>query len=182
MSLTTDFLDNYANFMANQAILIPAQVPKKNQKLDFLPQGAHAAYLKKTDKSVYIPGYYVQPVANNINEYALPTQQPGTYYMFTDAMNGCQFLAYGPDRQHVTVEHNNFIDDNDRYVERLQYITDQNYPYFYHISAGLNNIPNGTYNFMQGVNIVGEYTVANGWYFSVRDRVDLENGTVYGPF
>lgn len=182
MSLTSDFLANHIDFMANKAILIPAQVPSKNQKLEFMPQGDHAAYLKVTDKSVFIPGYYVHPVANNNNEYALPTQQPGTYYMFTDAMNGCQFLAYGPDRQHVTVEHNNFIGNNDLYAERLQYIAGKNYAYFYHISAGINNIPNGTYNPMQGVNIVGNYTVANGWSFRVRDRVDLNAGNVYGPY
>ena len=107
--------------MRERAILIPAQISAGNAKFQFVPQGAHAALLQPTDQTTNIPGYYARPVANNNNLYALPTQQPDEYYMLTDAMNGCQFLAYGPDRQHVTVEHNNYIDTPANYVTRLQW-------------------------------------------------------------
>ncbi|MEQ9917125.1 hypothetical protein ABRQ01_10675 [Pectobacterium aroidearum] len=182
MSLTSDFLANHVAFMRDQAILIPAQIPAGNGKFQFVPQGAHAALLQRTDQTTNIPGYYAHAVANNDNIYILPTQQPNKYYMLTDAMNGCQFLAYGPNRQHVTVEHNNYIGNNANYAARLQTIAGQNHAYFFHISAEGNNIPNGLYNAQQGINIVGEYTTANGWRFWVRDRIDLNNGTVFGPF
>ena len=66
-------------------------------------------------ESVRINGYYVRPLADNNNIYTLPTQQPDTYYMLTDLLNGCQFIAYGQDRQHLTVEHNNFISNPNNY-------------------------------------------------------------------
>ncbi len=182
MSLTSDFLANPVTFMREQAILIPAQIPAGNAKLQFVPQGAHAALLQLTDQTTNIPGYYARPVANNNNLYALPTQQPDKYYMLTDAMNGCQFLAYGPDRQHVTVEHNNYIGNPANYATRLQTIIEQHHAYFFHFSAGANDIPNSLYDAQQGINIVGEYTTANGWRFWVRNRVDLNQGTIYGPF
>lgn len=183
MSLTTDFLANLPNFMADQAILIPAQIPAKNGNFQFAAQGAHAALMQVATGTPNIPGYYVKPVANNNNEFALPTQQPGTYYMLTDQMNGCQFIAYGPDRQHVTVEHNNFINDPGQYALRLAAIQATHPAYLFHMTAGAaNNINAGVYNSMQGVNIVGYYTAGAGWNFRVRDRVDQNNGHVYGPY
>ncbi|OHX10392.1 hypothetical protein BI347_21640 [Chromobacterium sphagni] len=182
MSLTTDFLENPQGFMRSQAILIPAQVSPGNGKYQFSAQGAHAAVLQSTAASPNIPGFYAHPVANNINLFVLPTQQPARYYMFTDGMNGCQFLAYGPDRQHITVEHNNFISDPARYAARLAEVMAQRHAYLLHISpSGVNNIPAGQYNSQQGVNIVGEYAQANGWRFWARDRVDQNQGAVYGP-
>lgn len=182
MSLTSNFLADRVTFMRKQAILIPAQIPAGNSSFQFIPQGPHAAYLQPYNKTPNISGYYVRAVANNHNLYALPTQQPNKYCMLTDAMNGCQFLAYGPDRQHVTVEHNNYIATPANYVARLQFIAGQHHAYFFHISNGANDIPNGLYDAQQGINIVGEYTVANGWQFWVREHVDLDQGTVYGPF
>ena len=130
-----------------------------------------------------IRAYYAKPLANNNNEYALPTQIPSPYFMLTDGMNGCQFIAYGPDRQHVTVEHNNFIANPANYATRLNQVQQQNHAYLFHISGGVNNqITNGTYNRMQGINIIGDYTKASGWRFWVRDRVDQNQGQLYGPF
>lgn len=182
MSLTSDFLANQVTFMRTQAILIPAQIPPRGGNFQFAAQGPNAALLQTANPNTNISGYYVHPIANNNNEYALPTQQAGAYYMLTDAMNGCQFLAYGPDRQHVTVEHNNFIGNPANYAVRLAAIAAQHPAYFFHISAGANNnIPAGTYNAQQGINIVGQYSTANGWRFWVRDRIDQNQGTVYGP-
>ncbi|HXC06993.1 MAG TPA: hypothetical protein VNZ86_19675 [Bacteroidia bacterium] len=181
MSLTTDFLANPIAFMRTQSILIPAQVTGGNGHFQFAAQGAHAAVLQNAGAG-NIPGYYAQPVANNNNVFALPTQQPATYSMLTDAMNGCQFLAYGPDRQHITIEHNNFIGNPALYAARLNTITLQNHAYFLHLTAtGVNNIPGGTYDPASGLNVVGQYTTANGWRFYVRDNVGANAGTVYGP-
>ncbi len=183
MSLTSDFLTNHQGFMRTHAILIPAQIPARDGTFQFTAQGANAALLQTSTQTTNIPGYYVHPVANDNNIYALPTQQTGTYYMLTDGMNGCQFLAYGPDRQHITVEHNNFIDNPANYAARLDHIAGQHHEYFFHISADANNnIPNGIYNNQQGINIIGDYTITNGWRFWVRDRVDQNQGNIYGPF
>lgn len=182
MSLTSDFLNNHQNFMRTQAILIPAQIPARDGRFRFIAQGANAALLQTSTEATDIHGYYAQPVANNNNIYPLPTPQPGTYYMLTDGMNGCQFIAYGPDRQHITVEHNNFIGNPANYAARLAVITGQGHAYLFHISAGgNNNIPNGVYDPQQGINVVGEYTTINGWRFWVRDRLDQNQGTIYGP-
>lgn len=183
MSLTSDFLNNHQGFMMGQAILIPAQIPAGNGNFQFQAQGAHAALVQTSAQGTNIPGYYVKPVANNNNVFALPTQQPGTYYMLTDGMNGCQFIAYGPDRQHVTVEHNNFINNPLNYAARLNQVQQNNNPYLFNIGAGANdNVPTGIYDPAHGINIVGEYTTANGWRFWIRDRVDQNQGTLYGPF
>ncbi|EFA7747765.1 TPA: hypothetical protein OF519_005169 [Escherichia coli] len=181
MSLTSYFLSSHVKFMSEQAILIPGQTPPGDSRFQFVPQGEHAALLLLTTQTEKIQGYYVHPIANN-NVYSLPSQQRGKYYMFTDAMNGCQFLAYGPDRQHITVEHNNYISYHDNYITRLNFIKEQQHNYFFHLSAGGNDIPNGLYNSLQGINIVGEYTTINGWRFWVRDHVDLNKGSIYGPF
>ncbi len=183
MTLTANFLMNHQGFMSTHAILIPAQVPANNGRFKLTAQGANAALVEASNQNSDINGFYVHPVANNNNIYILPTQQPDTYYMLTDGMNGCQFIAYGPDRQHITVEHNNFINNAANYTTRLNYIANQNFNYFFHISAGTaNNIPNGAYIPMQGINIIGEYRAVNGWRFWVRDRVDQNQGNIYGPF
>lgn len=183
MSLTTDFLANYQAFMPTHAILIPAQIAAGNGGFQFNAQGVYAALLQTAQAGTNIKGYYVHPVANNNNVFALPTQQPNTYYMLTDALNGCQFIAYGPDRQHVTVEHNNFINNPATYAVRLAQIQQQNYPYLFHITAGaINDITHGSYNPQQGINIVAGYTTISGWQFWVRDRVDQNQGQLYGPF
>jgi hypothetical protein len=183
MSITSDFLSNSQTFMSNRAILIPAQIPAKNGNFQFQAQGDHAALLQTAAAGTNIHGYYVHPVADNNNIYALPTQQAGTYYMLTDAMNGCQFMAYGPDRQHITVEHNNFISTPANYAVRLNQIQLQNNAYFFHLGAGANdNIVNHVYDPAHGINIIGVYAIASGWRFWVRDRVDQNQGNIYGPF
>ncbi|NEN97362.1 MAG: hypothetical protein F6K50_18070 [Moorea sp. SIO3I7] len=183
MLLTQEFLNDFKSFMGKYAILIPAQLPPKNGTFQFKEQGSHAALLQSASSGTKIPGYYVHPIANNENKYILPTQNQKPYYMFTDQMNGCQFIAYGPDRQHVTVEHNNFINDRTKYVVRLKEIQNQNPAYLFHMSAGANDdIVNSIYNSQHGVSIVAEYNSTNGWSFRVRDRVDQNQGQVYGPF
>jgi hypothetical protein len=169
--------------MKKYVILIPAQVPPRNGTFQFHAQGSNAALLQTAGSGTAILGYYVHPIANNINQYTLPTQNPQPYYMFTDQMNGCQFIAYGSNRQHVTVEHNNFINNPAKYDERLNKIRQEHPKYLFHMSAGANDqITNGIYDRQHGVNIVSEYTTTNGWRFWVRDRVDQNQGQVHGPF
>ncbi len=182
MSLTSDFLSNYQKFMKGQAILIPNGIQERNGSFKFQAQGAYAAVLQSANSGSTIRAFYAKPFANNNNAYALPTQIKKPYFMLTDQMNGCQFMAYGPDRQHVTVEHNNFIGNPANYAARLNTIQLQNNAYIFHISAGVSNIAGGTYNNLYGINIVGDYTKNSGWRFWVRDRVDQNQGQLYGPF
>ena len=183
MSLTRDFLNNFQNFMHDHVLLVPAQVAPKDGQFKLQAQGNHAAVVENSNSQSDINGYYVHPVANNDNVYALPTQQDETYYMLTDTMNGCQFIAYGPDRQHVTVEHNNYIGNPANYALRLAAIQAQNPAYIWHISAAAaDNIVGGTYDPAHGINLVGTYDQQNGWRFWVRERVDQNQGQIYGPF
>jgi hypothetical protein len=179
-SLAQQFLINPVAFMHNRAILIPAQVPAGNGEFEFVAQGDAAAVLQR---GMVIPGFYVKPVANNDNPFVLPTQHTEPYFMFTDAMNGCQLIAYGPDRQHLIVEHNNYIGLPANYAAHLAAIQATNPAYLFHMTAAMaDNIPGQAYDPNHGSNIVGEYSRAGGWRFWVRDRFDQNQGTVYGPF
>ncbi|MGD1845074.1 MAG: hypothetical protein ACFB10_06740 [Salibacteraceae bacterium] len=179
MSLSDDFLNNYGSFMKNHAILIPNQTTAGVGTFKFAAQGQHAVLLQNTGS---INGIYVKPQPNHNNVYTLPAEQEAPYYMFTDQMTGCQWMAYGPSRHDLTVEHNNFINNPNQYAQRLQHIQAQNHAYCWHISAGVNNIAQGSYNAQDGLNILGEYTPTNGWRFFVRDRAGANQGELYGPF
>ncbi|MCJ7603971.1 MAG: hypothetical protein MUO63_21055 [Desulfobulbaceae bacterium] len=82
--------------MKSQAILIPGGIQARNGAFKFQAQGAHAALLQSANSGTTIRAFYAKPLANNNNQYAMPTQNPQLYFMLTDGMNGCQFIAYGP--------------------------------------------------------------------------------------
>jgi len=183
MPLTTDFLNNPVAFMSNRAILIPNGVTPRNGRFEFTAQGDAAALLRSAPQQG-VAGYYVHPVADSPNQYALPTQQAAPYFMFTDQMNGCQFIAYGPDRHHVTVEHNNYIGDPGNYAQQLAAVRADGPAYVFSLTAADANaadIAGGTYNRLQGVNVVGQYSPQAGWRFFVRDAAGHNRGQVYGP-
>jgi len=187
MSLSTDFINSPQNFIINHSILIPGGTTAPhagNGNFQFNANGVNSALLQSSAPGTNIAGYYARPVPNNNNVFPLPTQQQNDYFMFTDAMNGCQFIAYGPDRQHVTVEHNNFIGNPAAYALRLAAIVAQGHTYFFHLTAGAApfNVAQGNYDLLTGLNIIGRYTQQYGWTFWVRDRLDQNIGNLVGPF
>ena len=116
--------------------------------------------------------------------------------MFTALLSGCQFIAYGPDNRHVTVEHNNcFSDpctglDAGGYEGRLAAIRAANHPFIWVVSAvfgahandpaAANTAGDGyTYGNTYTAQVVGKFTQAGGWVFTVRDNTMGDNGAVY---
>lgn len=102
---------------------------------------------------------------NNDNVAALPNTVDR---FITNDLSGCQFMAYGPDRHTLTVEHNNHIANNAQYAIRYAHIQAQNHPVFIALRPVNNAHPgHDQYNFPLGANVVG-VRKANGWHFFVR--------------
>jgi hypothetical protein len=118
-----------------------------------------------------ISAYYLLGLPNNDNMQALPNHVP---YMFTMHLSACQFLAYGPDRNNVTVEHNNYIGNPALYAARQLLIAGANHPFFFQVRPGVE------YNPMQLANVVGMRTGA-GWQFYLRTQAFAQPGPVTGP-
>lgn len=187
--LTPAFLDDFKSFMRYNVILIPDTVPPKNGRFKLIKSSEHAALLQVSSNEPTVSGYHAKALPDNDNLYALPTQNQEPYYMFTPQLNGCQFISYGSDHQHVTVEHNNYVSSpnpseqyRQHWEEVEQKIQQHGYKYSYHVSASdMDDIENFKYKPLHGINIVGEYTKASGWYFWIRDRVDQDTGNLHGP-
>ena len=105
-------------------------------------------------------------------------------------------MAYGPDNRHVTVEHNNCISDpcpavNDAgYEGRLAAVRAENHPFIWVVSglfgaqandaAAPNAVGDGyTYGNLYGGQVVGKFTLAGGWVFTLRDNTMANAGAVY---
>ncbi len=102
---------------------------------------------------------------NNHNVSVLPNTVDR---FITNDLSGCQFMAYGPDRHNLTVEHNNHIADNTQYALRYAEIQAENHPVFIALRPVNNDHPNpDQYNWMLGANVVG-VRKDDGWHFFVR--------------
>jgi len=102
---------------------------------------------------------------NGNNTAALPNN---VGLFLTSDMHGCQFMAYGPDRNNLTVEHNNFIGDPTQYATRYATIQAQNHAVFIALRPVQNAQPAANeYNFQLGANVIG-MRKADGWHFFVR--------------
>ena len=105
-------------------------------------------------------------------------------------------MAYGPDNRHVTVEHNNCISSpcpavNDAgYEGRLAAVRAENHPFIWVVSGVFGDraneaaAPNAagdgyTYGNLYGGQVVGKFTQAGGWVFTLRDNTMGNNGAVY---
>jgi hypothetical protein len=119
-----------------------------------------------------ISAYYLLGHPQQDNANVLPTT---VRFMLTMHLSGCQFLAYGPDRFNVTVEHNNYIGGiGGDYVAHHAQIQGANHPYFFALRPGIDYDP------MLLANVVG-IRDANGWHFYVRTRAFTQPGPVTGP-
>ncbi len=172
MPNNTDFAANPAQFIVTKAILIPGGINAGAGRFNLADNGNASCLLQATNSPRDLRGYYAKPLPNANNDFALPTTSD---YMFTDLLNGCQFMAYGADRQHVTVEHNNFITTPANYAARYLTVHGAGHAYFF----GMRPVTD--YNALQGLCIIGTYDRQNGWRFWVRQRVDLARGVLAGP-
>lgn len=95
----------------------------------------------------------------------------------TADLSGCQFLAYGPDRNTLTVEHNNyFAGVGAGYAGRYGHIHGQGHAIF--IALRPSTVPTAAadeYNILEGANIVG-IRKADGWHFYARKQTDRRFG------
>jgi hypothetical protein len=173
MSLNSDFSANPAKFIIDHVVLVPGGINAGEGRFVLTENSAVSCLLKGSTSVSDLRGFHAEPAPNDDNVFALPVTVD---FMFTDLVNGCQFVAYGPDRQHVTVEHNNYIGNPGNYATRLATITAQNHAYFFSLRHNMDYDP------MQGANVLGNYTRTNGWRFWVRQRQDLDRGTLGGPF
>ena len=189
------FLENFQTFVADQSILVPSNLPNGNHKFKFDARNDHAKTLVVDDAAGPIQGYLLQASADSQNQIALPANEDN-YYMFTALLSGCQFMAYGPDNRHVTVEHNNCISSpcpavNDAgYEGRLAAVRAENHPFIWVVSGVFGDraneaaAPNAagdgyTYGNLYGGQVVGKFTQAGGWVFTLRDNTMGNNGAVY---
>ncbi len=118
-----------------------------------------------------IRAYYLLGLPNNNNSYALPNDVP---FMITMHLSGCQFMAYGPDRDHVTVEHNNYITAPGNYALRQGVVAAANHAFFFQVRPGIEYQP------MQLANVVG-IRGGTGWQFYLRTQAFTQPGPVTGP-
>lgn len=172
MSNNSDFVAEPRTFILAKAILVPGGLGAGEGFFTLVDNNATSCLLRASNSADDLRGFYVKPLPNSINPYELPIT---ANYMFTDLLNGCQFLAYGLDRFNVTVEHNNYLDDPANYAARYDAIHGANYPYFFSFRPGID------YVIEQGACIIGVFDLVTGWSFWVRQRVDLARGTLLGP-
>ena len=172
MALNQDFERNPFGFIGTKVILVPGGIPAGEGRFRLAENTAHSCLLQASQNPADLKGYYVKPEPDAINRYPLSNL---VNFMFTDCLNGCQFIAYGPDRHHVTVEHNNFLHNPGQYQQQEGQVRQQNHPYFFILR------PHQDYNTQQGACIVGTYDRTNGWRFFVRLRVDQDQGPLTGP-
>jgi hypothetical protein len=119
-----------------------------------------------------IDAYFLLANPNNLNVQALPNN---VRFMFTNHLNGCQFLAYGPNRNNLTVEHNNWLaGPAANYPNRVNAIAAAGHAYFFRVRPGID------YNIMQGANVVG-VRGGGGWQFYVRRNANINPGMITGP-
>jgi hypothetical protein len=93
-------------------------------------------------------------------------------------MSGCQFLAYGPNRNHLTVEHNNYFRSGGAtYVKRYNQVQGAGHAIFISLwpSANVTQYPD-EYYIIEGANVVG-VKKADRCHFYSRTRTD----SGYGP-
>lgn len=149
-----------------------------------LPTGDGAFLFEATDRGVngyilrtagwsalfdYFNAFYLAALPNQDNNVALTN----TSSLFLTAdLSGCQFLAYGPDRNNLTVEHNNYIGGGVTYAGRYAAIQGANHAVFMALRPSTVVTANADeYYIIEGANIVGQKR-ADGWHFFARKRSD----------
>jgi hypothetical protein len=175
-SLTQEFDASPQTFIMTHSILVlgggnPAQPNFQTGAGKFVLEDANTGpgtcFLRKASYIAwdYFNAFLLFASPNNDNVAALPN----TVDRFvTNDLSGCQFMAYGPSRDNLTVEHNNQIANNALYAARYAQIQAQHHVIFIALRPVNNANPNADeYNFQLGANVVG-VRKADGWHFFVR--------------
>ncbi|GLQ98824.1 hypothetical protein [Dyella mobilis] len=122
----------------------------------------------------YFNAFYLGATPNQNNNIALSNQNS---LFLTADLSGCQFLAYGPDRNNLTVEHNNFFaGGNAAYVARYNLIQGAGHAVFIALRpSAIATQQADEYYIIEGANIIG-VKKADGWHFYARTRTDRAFG------
>lgn len=176
--MNTEFMANPAGFISNRWLMVPSVIGLNNGAGTFgiYPNGNHGAIVRPFVRNSYwshpMRAYYLKPAPNAENSHVLPND---VSYMFTDTMNGCQFLAYGPDRNNVTVEHNNYFGGTAaNYVTRRNLIQGAGHAFYWEVR------PNQEYNPLQGAVVIGVRSGV-GWQFYLRLNANMAFNAATGP-
>ena len=125
---------------------------------------------KWTDLANYFNAFFLAAAPNQANSIAL--SNTNSLFLTAD-MSGCQFLAYGPDRNNLTVEHNNyFAGGAAAYTAQYNAIQGAGHTIFIALrpSPAVTQQA-GEYYIIEGANVVG-IKKATGWHFYARTRTD----------
>lgn len=175
-SLTESFNDSPQVFIMSHTILVlaggnPAQPNFQTGTGRFLLEDANTGpgtcFLRNASLLTWdrFNAFLLFAGPNAANAAALPNDVDR---FITNDLSGCQFMAYGPDRNNLTVEHNNYIANNAQYALQYAAIQAQNHAVFIALRPVNNANPNADeYNFQLGANVVG-VRKADGWHFYVR--------------
>lgn len=122
----------------------------------------------------YFNAFYLGAAPNQDNRIGL--SNTNTLFLTAD-LSGCQFLAYGPDRNNLTVEHNNyFAVGGATYINRYNLVRGANHNVFIALRPSTVVTQHADeYYIIEGANIVG-VKKPDGWHFYARTRTDRAFG------
>ncbi|MDQ8021123.1 MAG: hypothetical protein REI94_04745 [Moraxellaceae bacterium] len=179
--LNKSFINNPTGFMASNFIHVPVgagggALMQGVSQFGLTTIGGGGCILGNFASNSYfahpIHAFFLLANPNAYNTQVLPLNAD---VMFTNHLNGCQFLAYGPDRNNVTVEHNNWLNGPaSNYTNRAAAIAGAGHGFFFQLRPGIE------YNVMDGANVVG-VRGPGGWQFYVRHDANANPGPVTGP-
>lgn len=183
MSVTSEFAASPQTWIMTHRFVTPAAsyvgapgaMPTGNGSFRFEDAGAGGGgnLLKIagwTDLLDYFNAFYLSALPNQANNVAL--SNANTLFLTAD-LSGCQFLAYGPDRNNLTVEHNNyFAGGGATYQARYNLIQGAGHNVFIALRpSSIVTQQADEYYIIEGANIVG-VKKADGWHFYARTRTD----------
>lgn len=118
-----------------------------------------------------VPANYLPAVLDDASVLELDPHAP---YMFTADLSGCMFAAYGPDAEHVTVEHVNQRTSQARVniAARCEQIMADHHAFCKIVCrASGPNIPQGVYTYADNAAVFGLLT-GKEWSFYFRPDPD----------
>ena len=122
----------------------------------------------------YFNAFYLAAAPNSDNSCALASTS--TRFLTAD-LSGCQFLAYGPDCNNLTVEHNNYFAGGAvTYAARYNLVHGAAHNVFMALRpSAVVTQQADEYYIIEGANIVG-VRKPDGWHFYARTRTDRAFG------
>jgi hypothetical protein len=183
MSVTSEFEGSPLTWIMTHRFVTPAAsyigargaLPTGNGSFRFEDAGAGGGgnLLKKAtwgDLLDYFNAFYLSAAPNQPNNAALSNDN--TLFLTAD-LSGCQFMAYGPDRNNLTVEHNNYLAGGAAaYLARYNLIHGAGHAVFVALRPSTVVTQQADeYYIIEGANIIG-VRKADGWHFYARTRTD----------